>query len=74
MLKPVLSRPRTLIILVALMGCGLGALNEIVEFIAVKAMPETNVGGYDNTLWDMVFNLIGASIAATWAVSRVRRS
>ena len=70
MLKPAIPRRVTLIILVMLMGCGVGAMNEIVEFIAVKAVPETNVGGYDNTLWDLVFNLIGASIAATWAVTR----
>lgn len=70
MLNPETPRGLTLIILVALMGCGLGALNEIVEFIAVKLLPETNVGGYDNTLWDLVFNLIGAGIAATWAVTR----
>ena len=70
MLKPAIPRRVTLIILVALMGCGLGALNEILEFLAVKTIPETNVGGYDNTLWDLVFNLIGATIAATWAVTR----
>jgi len=57
----------TLTILVILMGCGVGAINEIVEFIAVKLMPETNVGGYENTLWDLVFNLLGATVAATWA-------
>lgn len=70
MLSPAAPRGATLIILVAMMGCGVGALNEIVEFVAVKAVPETNVGGYDNTLWDLVFNLIGASTAATWAVKR----
>ena len=59
-----------MIILVALMGCGVGALNEIVEFLAVTLMPETNVGGYENTLWDLIFNLIGASVAASWAVMR----
>ncbi len=70
MLNPAIPRQVTLIILVALMGCGLGAMNEILEFLAVKSVPETNVGGYDNTLWDLVFNLIGASIAATWAVTQ----
>jgi hypothetical protein len=69
-LNPATPRNGTLVILVALMGCGVGALNEIVEFVAVKAVPETNVGGYDNTLWDLVFNLIGASVAAVWAVKR----
>jgi uncharacterized membrane protein YjdF len=52
-----------LAVLVALMGSGMGAMNEIVEFIAVKTMPQTNVGGYDNTLWDLVFNLLGGVIA-----------
>ena len=27
-------------------------------------IPNTNVGGYENTGWDLVANLIGASIAA----------
>ena len=52
-----------LAILVILMGLGLGAVNELVEFVAVRNIPETNVGGYDNTLWDLVFDLIGAVLA-----------
>jgi len=48
-------------VLVVLMGSGIGAVNEIIEFIAVKSVPETNVGGYDNTLWDLIFNLFGGS-------------
>ena len=43
------------------MGMGLGALNEVVEFVAVLTMPETNVGGYTNTGWDLVSNLAGAT-------------
>lgn len=39
---------------------GLGALNEIVEFIAVLVFPETGVGGYFNTSLDLVFNMFGA--------------
>lgn len=70
-LRPNIERRRTLMVLVVLMGCGVGALNEIVEFITVKTVPETNVGGYDNTLLDLVFNLIGATIAAAW-ISRRR--
>ena len=49
---------------VALMGLGLGALNELVEFAATRLIPETNVGGYVNTGWDLVANTVGASIAA----------
>ena len=44
-------------------GMGLGALNEIIEFIAVLIIPETNVGGYVNTGWDLVANLTGCLFA-----------
>lgn len=47
-----------------LMGMGFGALNEVVEFTAVLTLPDTNVGGYMNTGWDMVSNMIGALIGA----------
>ena len=42
---------------------GFGALNEIVEFTAVLLVPETNVGGYMNTGWDLVSNFVGIIIA-----------
>jgi len=45
-------------------GMGLGAINEIVEFIAVLTIPDTNVGGYINTGWDLVSNLFGCIVAA----------
>jgi len=45
-------------------GMGLGALNELIEFLAVLTIPDTNVGGYDNTGWDLVFNALGAAMAA----------
>lgn len=47
-------------------GMGLGALNEIVEFIAVLSFPKTGVGGYENTMFDIVFNTIGAIIAVIY--------
>ena len=47
-----------------LMGIGLGALNEVIEFVAVLTMPDTNVGGYTNTGWDLVSNLAGAVLMA----------
>lgn len=50
--------------LCALAGMGLGSLNEIIEFIAVLAIPGTNVGGYENTGWDLVANLVGSITAA----------
>jgi uncharacterized membrane protein YjdF len=44
-------------------GIGLGAINEVVEFAAVVAAPETGVGGYFNTAIDLVANMIGATAA-----------
>lgn len=45
-------------------GMGFGALNEVIEFAATLMVPETNVGGYINTGWDLVSNMVGASTAA----------
>ncbi|HCN31344.1 MAG TPA: hypothetical protein DIT64_22085 [Verrucomicrobiales bacterium] len=61
------SAPRPtagLLTLCAAGGMGFGALNEVVEFIAVLTIPNTNVGGYENTGWDLVSNLAGCAIAA----------
>lgn len=58
--------------LCAFAGMGLGALNEIIEFIAVLLIPETNVGGYENTGWDLVANAVG-SVLAAFLVYRYRR-
>lgn len=48
-----------LLVLAAAGGMGFGALNEVIEFIAVLTIPNTNVGGYQNTGWDLVSNLVG---------------
>jgi hypothetical protein len=53
-----------LCILSAAGGMGFGALNEVVEFIATLTIPETNVGDYNNTGWDLVFNLLGCGLVA----------
>lgn len=57
----------------ALMGMGLGAINEVVEFVATQALPSTNVGGYTNTGWDLVSNAIGAALAAAIAWRRASK-
>jgi hypothetical protein len=51
------------LVLVAAAGMGFGALNEVIEFVATLLVPETNVGGYRNTGWDLVANLVGCSVA-----------
>ena len=52
-----------LLVLAAAAGLGFGALNEVIEFVATLTMPETNVGGYINTGWDLVANTVGAVTA-----------
>ncbi len=43
---------------------GFGALNEVIEFSITLLVPENNVGGYVNTAMDLVYNLLGAVLAA----------
>jgi hypothetical protein len=62
-----------LMVLAATGGMGLGALNEVVEFAATLLVPETNVGGYLNTGWDLVANTTGATLAAVVISLRGRR-
>jgi hypothetical protein len=52
-----------LLVLSAAAGMGFGALNEVIEFVATLLVPETGVGGYVNTGWDLVANLVGATVA-----------
>lgn len=60
-------RPKWSLLAVAgLMTLGLGALNEVLEFVAVLTIPETNVGGYVNTGWDLVANLGGVLAGASY--------
>ena len=63
-----------LLVLAAAAGIGFGALNEVIEFVATLLLPETNVGGYRNTGWDLVSNLTGATLAASLIWLNGRRS
>jgi hypothetical protein len=65
-----------LMVLSVAAGLGFGALNEVVEFVATLLVPETNVGGYRNTGWDLVANLFGATVAANliWFTGRTREA
>ncbi|MGH8915621.1 MAG: hypothetical protein ACRDZM_14020 [Acidimicrobiia bacterium] len=47
-------------------GVGLGAVNEMIEFLITRVVSDTNVGGFDNTGWDLVANAVGAALAAVW--------
>jgi uncharacterized membrane protein YjdF len=57
------GRRRELVILSAGTALGLGAVNEVVEFLATLAHHGAHAGGYWNTGWDLVCNLIGATAA-----------
>jgi hypothetical protein len=65
-------RPGTAAVCVWLMGMGLGALNEVVEFIATLVQSDSNVGGYRNTAFDLVFNLLGSGTVALWGLRRAQ--
>lgn len=51
---------------------GLGSLNEMIEFTAVLAVPDTNVGGYINTALDLCFNALGAFVAVLLCIALSR--
>ena len=60
---PVTRHSWTAYVYPVLGSIGLGCVNEIIEFIAVISVPDTNVGGYFNTALDLVFNTAGAVVA-----------
>ena len=73
LLKPYLKEKYNWAVLASLLimiGLGIGALNEIIEFVAVLILPKTGVGGYFNTGWDLVFDALGAMLAAVWIYLR----
>lgn len=57
-----------LAILLIMIGLGVGALNEIIEFVATVLVPDTNVGGYVNSMMDLVYDLLGAVIACIYCL------
>jgi uncharacterized membrane protein YjdF len=60
------ARPAGKALMAGLMGMGLGALNEVVEFAAIYAVPEQQVGGLENMGWDLIFNLMGCTLMGLW--------
>jgi putative membrane protein len=75
LLKPLLrkdiDRKTALSIVVVMAGLGVGALNEIIEFLATVLVPETGVGGYTNTALDLVADFVGA--IGAMAIIRFRK-
>ena len=67
LLRNLLPRPIThpvaLSIVLVMAGLGVGAFNEILEFVVSMCIPESGVGGYINTSLDLCADLIGAFLA-----------
>ena len=57
-------------LVIVMAGLGVGAVNEIIEFGVTVLVPETGVGGYNNTSLDLVADLVGAVIAVVWLKAR----
>jgi predicted membrane protein DUF2238 len=59
-LEPAAPAPGpSLVAVCVLAALGLGALNEMVEFLTTLAHQGSHVGGYVNTGWDLVSNTVG---------------
>lgn len=63
LIKPEDMKRFSVALVVILAGCGLGALNENIEFLLTVVLPQTGVGGYLNTSLDLCANLVGAVTA-----------
>ncbi|HEX7277098.1 MAG TPA: hypothetical protein VF244_06955 [Acidimicrobiales bacterium] len=69
-LRDVEVGPVATVVFVALLGCGVGAVNEVLEFLYTLAVPDTQVGGFQNTGRDLVANLLGGLTAGIFEVRR----
>jgi len=67
------TRPLYTGIIIALASIGLSVGNELIEFAAVVFLKNTGVGGYYNTLLDLLFNSLGA-IIGSWIATVKRNS
>lgn len=52
----------------ALVAMGVGAINEVVEFVAKLTVPDSDVGGYYNTAVDLTVNLLGSVVGTALAL------
>lgn len=69
-----LKSPKLMIFLSWIGSMGLGALNEVVEFVAFVVLANTGVGDIYNTGFDLIFNMFGALIGAFFAYKIYKKS
>lgn len=60
------AHPVALGVVLVMAGLGMGALNEILEFLVTLCVPESGVGGYMNTSLDLCADLIGALLGLAY--------
>ena len=66
-LRPFLKNPyptKGALLLCVIGSMGFGSINEMVEFFGTLFISYTNVGGYTNTMWDLVSNTVGSIFGA----------
>ena len=61
-----------LVIVLVMAGLGVGAFNEIIEFIAAQFLESHGIGDYTNTSLDLVSNMVGAVLAVIYLRLRGR--
>ncbi len=62
-------------VLTVLAASSIGAINEVIEFLAVVWLGATGVGDYTNTAIDLVANLVGAIVGTVYMhFSRLQQS
>jgi putative membrane protein len=71
-LKPATERMGLMALIAILGASGVGALNEIMEFLISLNM-KNGVGGYENTMLDIISNLLGAIVATLLYVLCTRK-
>ena len=72
-LKKPVEHPVALAIVLVMAGLGMGALNEILEFVVSMCVPQSGVGGYMNTSLDLCADLIGAILGLVYIRFRYLR-
>lgn len=66
LLPDIHKSPNVLALILIFSAIGMGSINENIEFFMTIILPQTNVGGYINTSFDLLFNLMGALIGALY--------
>jgi putative membrane protein len=68
--------PAIVALIAAMVSLGVSGLNEIMEFLIALNLERNGVGGYENAMLDLIFNLGGAVIAVVaywWWCDRSRQ-